>query len=299
LNSITACDLPIAAIWPARSAVQLLLRDIGCELHNLEGFALFIKNRVIARQDPDLLAALADALVFRGLAFAAVETRPEFTVRGAIAHRRLDKDAVMLALDLAKRITECFQEIFVGRNDRAVQIERDHRLRPADGCNHSSIFHAGEFLSGDVRRKLDNSIDLAIAVEHGIVGGLNPDLLAALADALESRGLVLAPVEVSPEFTIGGAVAHRRLDKHAVMLALDLAERITERLQKIFVCGDNRAIQIELDYSLRLADRFDLRQRRLRDRIASREHLKIPLFGRKMMNRDRHGRFDSNSLAPP
>ena len=178
----------------------------------------------------------------------------------------------MLALDLAKRITECFQEIFVGRNDRAVQIERDHRLRPADGCNHSSIFHAGELLRGYVCRKLDDLIDLAIAVEHGIVGGLNPDLLAALADALESRGLVLAPVEVGPEFAIGGAVAHRRL---------------------------NRAIQIELDYSLRLADRFDLRERRLRDRIASREHLKIPLFGRKMMNRDRHGRFDSNSLVPP
>jgi hypothetical protein len=91
----------------------------------------------------------------------------------------------------------------------------------------------------------------------------------------------LAPVEVGPELAIGGAVAHRRLDKHAVMLALDLAERITERFQEIFVCGDNRAIQIELDHSLRLADRFDLRQRRLCDRIASRKHLQNPLCGRK------------------
>ncbi|HMH71275.1 MAG TPA: hypothetical protein VK554_03090 [Bradyrhizobium sp.] len=65
-----------------------------------------------------------------------------------------------------------------------------------------------------------------------------------------------------------------------MMLALDLAERITERFQEVFVCGDNRAIQIELDHSLRLADRVDLRQRRLCDRIAPRKHLENPLRGR-------------------
>jgi len=53
-----ACDLPIAANLPARSAVRSFCCVTSVANSQPEGLALFIKDRVIARQDPDLLAAL-------------------------------------------------------------------------------------------------------------------------------------------------------------------------------------------------------------------------------------------------
>jgi hypothetical protein len=49
-----------------------------------------------------------------------------------VAHGRIDKHAVMLALYFWQRVIECAQEILVGGNDRTVEIELDDRLRPAD-----------------------------------------------------------------------------------------------------------------------------------------------------------------------
>jgi len=42
------------------------------------------------------------------------------------------------------------------------------------------------------------------------------------------------------------------------MLALDLGQRITERVEEIVVRGPNRAIHVELDHRLRFSDRGDL-----------------------------------------
>src|SRR6202007_1161430 len=83
--------------------------------------------------DPDFPAALADPLVLRGLELTAVKLGPEFAVGAAVACRRLDEHAVMLALDFLQRITECGEKIRVGRDDRSVEVELDHRLRFADG----------------------------------------------------------------------------------------------------------------------------------------------------------------------
>ena len=86
LNSITACDLPIAAIWPARSAVfSFCCGDVGRELHHPERLALLVEHRVVGGENPDLLAALADPLVFAGLVFAAVERCPELAIGRAVA----------------------------------------------------------------------------------------------------------------------------------------------------------------------------------------------------------------------
>ena len=77
LNSITACDLPIAAIWPGEiGSLELLLGDVGGVLDDLEGLAVLIEDRVVGGLDPDLLAALADPLVLGRLVFAAVQRSP-------------------------------------------------------------------------------------------------------------------------------------------------------------------------------------------------------------------------------
>ena len=87
---------------------------------------------------------------------------------------------------------------------------------------------------------------------------MNPDFLAALADALVFRRLEFAVVEVAPELLVFGAVAVGRLDKHAVMLAFDLVQAVAERLQEILVGGDDRAVEVELDHGLGLVDGGDL-----------------------------------------
>lgn len=71
--------------------------------------------------------------------------------------------------------------------------------------------------------ELDHLERLAGLVEDRIVGGENPDFLAALAEPLVFGCLELAAIEPGPELTIGRAVAIGRREEHAVMLALDIA----------------------------------------------------------------------------
>jgi hypothetical protein len=52
--------------------------------------------------------------------------------------------------------------------------------------------------------------------------------------------------------------------EHAVVLALDFVERVTERRQKILGCRDDGAIEVELDHGLRFADGDRLCERALR-----------------------------------
>ena len=42
------------------------------------------------------------------------------------------------------------------------------------------------------------------------------------------------------------------------MAALDFVQRISQRVQEILVGGDDRAVEVELDHGLRLADGRDL-----------------------------------------
>ena len=56
--------------------------------------------------------------------------------------------------------------------------------------------------SVDVGGVLDDLEGLAVEVEDRVVGSLDPDFLAALADPLVLGGLVFAVVEVAPELLV-------------------------------------------------------------------------------------------------
>ena len=165
----------------------------------------------------------------------------------------------MLALDFGERVAECLQEVFIGGDDGAVHLERNDRLRPADRRDLAGVLHALDLARGDVGRKFHHLDRLAVAVEHRVVGRLDPDLLAPLADPLVFGGLVIPAPERSPEVAIRRAVALRRIDEHPVMLALDFAERIAEGFEEIVVGGDDGAVHAELDHGLRPAERVGQR----------------------------------------
>ena len=94
---------------------------------------------------------------------------------------------MVLALDLVERIAHRAEEILVGGDDRAVHVELDHGLRPADRRDLAGVFHALDLLRGDVGGELDDLERLAVGVEDRVVGRLDPDFLAALAEALVLR----------------------------------------------------------------------------------------------------------------
>ena len=78
LNSITACArLDRGDLAGVFHALDLLRGDVGGELDHPDRLAVLVQDRIVGGLDPDFLAALAEALVLRGLEFAAVELGPE------------------------------------------------------------------------------------------------------------------------------------------------------------------------------------------------------------------------------
>ncbi len=112
-------------------ATHLRGRDLGCKLHHLVGLAVAGDQRVVGRLDPDRPAALGEALVFRHLELAPVEVLPELAIGGAVLLGRVHEHAVMFAADFVETVAENVEEVLVGGDDRAVQIEFDDGLRPA------------------------------------------------------------------------------------------------------------------------------------------------------------------------
>src|SRR6202008_3353416 len=113
----------------------------------------------------------------------------------------------------------------------------------------------------DVGRELDDAGDFAVPVAQGIVGGLDPDLLAALAATLVLRGLIFAAVEACPKVAIAGALALFGRDEHPMMLAPDFIERIADRCEEVRIGIDDGAVEIEFDHRLRPVERLDLGDR--------------------------------------
>jgi len=115
-------------------------------------------------------------------------------------------------------------------------------------------------LRGDVDGELDDLAGFAVAVEDRIVGCLNPDFAAALADPLVFRRLMLSAIETGLERAVFRALAHRGRDEHGVMFALDFLKPITERIEKILIGGNDLPVHVEFDYSQGFADCAGLRK---------------------------------------
>src|SRR6201999_453419 len=110
----------------------------------------------------------------------------------------------------------------------------------------------------DVGGVFDYLEGLAVEVEYWIVRSLDPDLLSSLADTLVLPGLVFAAIQLCPEFRIGTARTIGGIDEHAVVPTLDLAERVTDHIQKIRVGRDDRSVHVKFDDGLGFSDRRDL-----------------------------------------
>ena len=235
--------------------LQFVRGDVGGELHHLERLAGIVEDRIVGSENPHLLAALAETLVLGRLEFTAAELGPEFPIGGAVALAGRHEHLVMLALDFLQPVAHRGEEVLIGSDDGAIEIEFDHRLRTPDGGNLAGILHVADFLRRDVGGELDDFDGPAGVVQNRIVGRLDPDLATALADALVFSRLKFTAVEAGPERLISLAAAQLRRREHLMMLALDFIETVTHRVEEILVGGDDRAVHLELDHRLRPVDR--------------------------------------------
>ena len=175
---------------------------------------------------------------------------------GAVAG--VDEHAVVLTLNLTQGVAKGFGEVLVGVEDGAVQRKFDDGLGLADRGQLAFVIGGLLLGSGDVGGVLDHLKGLALQIEDRVVGRLNPDLAAILGEPLVLAHVKLAAAQLGPERLVFGATALARRDKHRVVLALNLIQRIPHHLQKVFVGVEDVAFQVELDHRLRLADGAEL-----------------------------------------
>ncbi len=231
-----------------------LFGNVGGVFDDVQRFAGGIENGVVARLQPDLAPALGEALVLSRVVHAASEFGPERPILGTLTLLRTDEQAVVSSLDLRERIPHGAGEVVVGFADGAVELELDDGQGTIDGGELALAIGAPEHGGRDVARVFDHLQQAATAAEYRVVGCLQPDLAAALGEALVFAGVELTSPELRPELPVFGAVAKPRLDEQAVVSAPDLGQRVADGLEEIVVGGTNRSVQVEFGDGLRAVD---------------------------------------------
>ena len=229
-------------------------RDVGGELHHLHNPTLLIENRIVGGLDPDFFPALADTLEFLGYKLATAQPVPECLVVAAARIGRIDEHRVVLALDLGQVVTERHAEILVGVQDSTLKIELDHGLRARDRRDLAVVIGGFHLRFSDVGGEFHNLVRLAATALDRIIGGLDPDLLSALADAHIFARVEFAAAELFPELPVVAAARIIRLDEHGVVLADDLGGAIAQSLAEIGIRGQNLASHVEFDDGKRFVD---------------------------------------------
>lgn len=95
---------------------------------------------------------------------------------------------------------------------------------------------------GDVRRHLDDPVRLAVRIVNRIVGGLEPDLLAALGQAAVFACHQLSLGELMPERAVLRRGYLGGVAEEAVVLSDDFVERITHQIEEVGVGADDPSL---------------------------------------------------------
>ena len=131
---------------------ELAGADVRGELHDFHRLSALIEDRVVAGLNPDFRPSFGDAFVFRRLELALAEIAPELFILGARLVGRLDKQTVVLTLNLIQGVAKRLQEIIVRGDDGAVEFKLDDRLNAVDGGDLTA-----QILHVDFRRRVDGT----------------------------------------------------------------------------------------------------------------------------------------------
>ena len=128
----------------------------------------------------------------------------------------------------------------------------------------------------DVGGKFYDLYRLAGPVEDRIVACLYPDFPTALGKSLEFVSLVQPLRQTLPEGAVLIAAGVIGRNEHRMMLAHDLFECVAHGGEKIFVGGQNSAIERKLDHSLRAINGLYFRLRLTKRSALFSEHTQYP-----------------------
>ncbi len=103
-------------------------------------------------------------------------------------------------------------------------------------------------LGGDVTGELDEAIEPAAGVVERVVGGAQPDDLAAAGYALEDVREKLTPVQALPGLLVLSAAGDFGAAEHPVVLALDLVQAVPHGAQEVVIGGDDLAVPGEFNH---------------------------------------------------
>jgi hypothetical protein len=117
----------------AARGLLLVGGDVDGQFDDLHRPPVGAEHRIVGRLQPHLAAALGQAAELARQELAGVQLAPEGGVVGRGRLGRVHEGPVMGAPDLVQTIAHRGQKVLVGVDDGAVQVELDHRLRPADG----------------------------------------------------------------------------------------------------------------------------------------------------------------------
>jgi hypothetical protein len=138
----------------------------------------------------------------------------------------------------------------------------DRRLRLVDRGDLAGVVGGQQLARGDVGRELHHRHRPAVAAHHRAVGGLQPNLAAALGQAADLASLGLPVPQRLPQRAIGRRVPGARLQEQDMRLADDLGQLVAHHLQEQRVRRHDGAVHAELDHRLRRAERVQPRLRR-------------------------------------
>jgi hypothetical protein len=133
-----------------------LISDISGEFDDLKGLLVQVEDRIVGCLDPHHFAVLPDALELCRLKFAAIEGRPELLILGAVFLDRINENAVVFAADLFECVAHCAQEVFIGSDDSAIEVELDNCLRLSDRLDLPVITGRLQLLPRDIGSELDD-----------------------------------------------------------------------------------------------------------------------------------------------
>jgi len=223
------------------------LGDVGGDFHHLDGLALGVQYRVIGRFQPDVVPVLGDSLELAGKGFALAQAGPESAVFRAVG--KVGKAEVLVgpALDFLQPVAHERQEIGVGREHPAIHVEFDHRHGPVNG-RHQGVAQFRLLLpGGNVRGDFVDAGDPALPVQHRVIGGLEPQLLARLGDPFHLVPEIFSGPEFGPELVIcrGGGVIGGA--ENTVVLALQLGQAVTHEGAETVVGAEDGAVGGEFD----------------------------------------------------
>ena len=221
---------------------------VGGELDHFAQAPAGVVHRVVVGFEPHGLAVLIHPFELAAEHFALIQALPEVAVGRAAGHGRAAEHAVMLALDLRQGVTHALQEIGVGRDDGAVEVELDHRHGAADSGQFGISFAFSLQARRDVHGVLHHFGDLTCFVTYRVVAGLQPNRLAIARHPFKGAGLELAITQVRPQLVVLGAAGECGGAEHTMGLALDLLGAIAHGLEEVVIGPQHSAGQVEFDH---------------------------------------------------